>query len=92
MKIFEIEEYSYYLDHSEQTYFLEICHNNGLSLYEIINIRKTILTSIHLTFVKDELKILMDLNGLKMTGEKIIVGHVDDKLDIYFEAFELKNV
>ena len=45
----------------------------------------------HTTFSKDEIKIWMDLNGLKLTGEKIIVGHVDDKLDIYFEAFELKN-
>lgn len=44
------------------------------------------------TTSKDELKIWMDLNGLKMTGEKIVVGHVDDKLDIYLEAFELNNV
>ena len=43
------------------------------------------------TFVKDELRVWMDLNGLKITGEKIIVGHVSDKLDIFFELFELKN-
>ena len=91
MKIFELEDYLDYLDHSDLKYFLEISHTNGSSLYEIFNIRKTNLISMHTTFVKDEIKIWMDLNGLKMTGEKIIVGHVDDKLDIYFEAFELKN-
>ena len=94
MKIFEIEDYLDYLDHIESKCFLEINHinhSNGLTSYEIINVRKSHLTSMHITFVKDELKIWMDLNGLKITGEKIIVGHVSDKLDIFFELFELKN-
>ena len=91
MKIFEIEDYLDYINHSDSKYFLEISHTNGSSLYEIFNIRKSHLISIHTTFVKDEIKIWMDLNGLKLTGEKIIVGHVDDKLDIFFELFELKN-
>ena len=91
MKILELEDYLDYLNHSDSKYFLEISHTNGSSLYEIFNIRKSHLISIHTTFVKDELKIWMDLNGLKMTGEKIIVGHVDDKLDIDFESFELKK-
>ena len=43
------------------------------------------------TFVKDDLRIWMDLNCLKLTGKKMIVGHVSDKLDIFFELFELKN-
>ena len=43
------------------------------------------------TFVKDELRLWMDLNCLKLTGKKMIVGHVSDKLDIFFELFELKN-
>ena len=91
MKIFELEEYLDYLDHSDLKYFLEISHTNGSSLYDIIDIGKSNLISIHTTFVKDEIKIWMDLNGLKLTGKKIIVGHVHDKLDIYFESFELKN-
>ena len=37
MKIFEIEDYIVYLEHSEPKYFLAISHINGLSLYEIIN-------------------------------------------------------
>ena len=91
MKILELEDYLDYLDHSDLKYLLEISHTNGSSLYDIIDITKANLISIHTTFVKDEIKIWMDLNGLKLTGKKIIVGHVDDKLDIYFEAFELKN-
>ncbi len=91
MKIFEIEEYIEYLDYSEQKYFLEISHTNGLSLYQINNISKAHSKTIIRTFVKDEIKIWMDLNCLKLTGKKIIIGHVYDKLHIYFEAFELKN-
>ena len=92
MRIFGLEEYLDYLNHSDLKYLLEISHINGSSLYDIIDIRKTNLISMHTTFVKDDIKIWMDLNGLKLTGEKIIVGHLDDKLDIYFEAFELNNV
>lgn len=94
MKIFEIEDYMDHLDHIESKWFLEINHinhSNGLTSYQIINIRKSHLTSIHITFVKDELKIWMDLNGFKLTGKKIIIGHMYDKLHIYFESFELKN-
>ena len=91
MKIFEIEDYIVYLEHSEPKYFLAISHINGSSLYEIINNSKSHSKIILNTFVKDELRLWMDLNGLKMTGEKIIVGHVDDKLDIFFELFELKK-
>lgn len=91
MRIFEMEEYSYYLDYSEQTYFLEIVHNNGLSLYEIINNSKLHPKTIIRTSIKDELKIWMDLNGFKLTGKKIIIGHMYDKLHIYFESFELNK-
>lgn len=91
MKIFEIADYIVYLEHSESKCFLSISHTNGSSLYEIINTSKSYSKIILNTFEKDELRIWMDLNGLKMTGEKIIVGHVSDKLDIFFELFELKN-
>ena len=37
MKIFEIEDYIVYLEHSEPKYFLAISHANESSLYEIIN-------------------------------------------------------
>lgn len=93
MKIFEIEEYVDYLDYSEQTYFLEILHKNGSSfVYEIINNSKLHPKTIIRTSIKNELKIWMDLNGFKMTGKKIIIGHMYDKLHIYFESFELKTV
>ena len=91
MKIFEIEDYIVYLEHSEPKYFLVISHANGSSLYEIINTSKSHSKIILNTFIKDELRIWMDLNCLKLTGKKIIVGHVSDKLDIFFELFELKN-
>ena len=91
MKIFEIEDYIVYLEHSEPKYFLAISHANGSSLYEIINTSKSHPKIILNTFIKDELRIWMDLNCLKLSGKKMIVGHVSDKLDIFFELFELKN-
>ena len=91
MKIFEIEDYIVYLEHSEPKCFLAISHANRSSLYEIINTSKSHSKIILNTFIKDELRIWMDLNCLKLTGKKMIVGHVSDKLDIFFELFELKN-
>ena len=89
MKIFEIEDYIVYLEHSEPKYFLAISHINESSLYNIINTSKSHSKIILNTFVKDELRLWMDLNCLKLTGKKIIVGHVSDKL--HLEMFKLEN-
>ena len=88
----------------EKSPYLVIVHGNNSSrqgyyrfnsktLYYCVYSTKDLFVNKKLiqTTSKDELKIWMDLNGFKLTGKKIIIGHMYDKLHIYFESFELNK-
>ena len=79
----------HYKDRTRQGYYSV----NSKTLYYCVYSTKDLFVNKKLiqTTSKDELKIWMDLNGFKLTGKKIIIGHMYDKLHIYFESFELNK-